>query len=302
MFDLTGLKGCGTALVTPFKSDRSLDEAALRNLVEFQISQGIDFLVPCGTTGESATMTAEEHLRVVEVVVDQAAGRVPVVSGAGGNDTHKVVELARACQGLGADGILSVSPYYNKPTQEGLFQHFGAIAESIGLPMIVYNVPGRTGSNIEPDTIARLAGIGNIIGVKEASGNITQAGEILSRVPAGFKVFSGDDALTLPIIALGGVGIISVASNEAPGQMAKLARLCLEGRMDEARQINLQIWALMKVNFIESNPIPVKAALAMMGYIEESYRLPLTPMKQENKERLRQVLVASGLTQPSAQA
>lgn len=301
MAELKNLKGCGTALVTPFRSDGDLDEAALKKLVEFQIGQGIDFLVPCGSTGESVTLEFEEHLHVVELVVDQAAGRVPVFAGAGGNHTQYVIELAQGCETVGADGILSVSPAYNKPTPEGLVQHYRAIAEATTLPIIVYNVPGRTGSNIEPDTLARLAEIDNIIGVKEASGNITQIGDILTRLPSHFKVFSGDDALTVPVIALGGVGVISVASNEAPAEMAKLTRLCLEGRWEEARLLNRQLWPLMKINFIESNPIPVKAALAMMGFIEESYRLPLTPMKPENKQKLRQVLVATGLLQASSQ-
>jgi 4-hydroxy-tetrahydrodipicolinate synthase len=301
MAKLKDVRGCGTALVTPFKSDGSLDEPALKRLVEFQINQGIDFFVPCGTTGESVTLTMEEHLRVVQIVVDQTAGRVPIFAGAGGNNTRKVIELAKACQKIGADGILSVSPYYNKPTPEGLFQHFRALAEATELPVIVYNVPGRTSSNLEPETIARLAQIENIIGVKEASGNITQVGEILTKVPEGFSVLSGDDALTLPLVALGGVGVISVAANEAPAQMTRLTGLCLEGRWPEARALNRRLWALMKINFIESNPIPVKAALAMMGHIEESYRLPLVPISPGNKEKLRQVLVASGLLQASAQ-
>jgi len=294
------LKGCGTALVTPFQADGRLDEAALKKLVEFQISEGIDFLVPCGTTGESATLTVEEHLRVVELVLSQSNGRVPVIAGAGGNNTRKVIELVRECEKLGADGILSVSPYYNKPTPEGLYQHYRAIAEATSLPVIVYNVPGRTSSNIEPDTIVRLSQIENIVGVKEASGNITQVGEIVTRVPDDFLVFSGDDALTLPIIALGGVGVISVISNEVPGPMIKLTRLCLEGNFEEARRLNKQLFPLMKVNFIETNPIPVKAALAMMGYIEESYRLPLTPMKPENKEKLKNVLAQLGVVQSAA--
>lgn len=301
MKDLSHLQGCGTALVTPFTADGRLDEAALKTLVEVQISQGIDFLVPCGSTGESATLTLEEHVRVVQIVVEQAAGRVPVLAGAGGNDTRKVVHLAQECEKAGADGILSVSPAYNKPTAEGLVQHFRALAEAIALPIVVYNVPGRTASNIEPNTLARLAEFDNIIGVKEASGDVTQVGEIIAKLPGDFKVFSGDDALTLPIIALGGVGVISVAANEAPAEMTRLTRLCLEGRFEEARLLNRKLWPLMKINFIESNPIPVKAALAMMGYIEEAYRLPLTPMKRENKEKLRQVLVASGLLHATAQ-
>jgi 4-hydroxy-tetrahydrodipicolinate synthase len=300
MANLKALKGCGTALVTPFQSDGNVDEAALKKFVEFQIGQGIDFLVPCGSTGESVTLTVEEHRRVVELVVDQAAGRAPVLAGAGGNNTRHVIELAKGCEEVGADGILSVSPAYNKPTPSGLVQHYRTIAEATTLPIIVYNVPGRTGSNIDPDTLARLAEIDTIIGVKEASGNITQIGDILTTLPSHFKVFSGDDALTVPVIALGGVGVISVASNEAPAEMTRLTRLCLEGRFEEAGPLNQQLWPLMKINFIESNPIPVKAALAMMGYVEESYRLPLTPMKPENKEKLKSVLAQLGVVQSAA--
>lgn len=301
MKDLRSMTGCGTALVTPFTSDGGIDEPALKRLVEYQISHGIDFLVPCGSTGEAATLSAEEHWRVVQIVVQQAAGRVPVIAGAGGNNTQRVIELAKGCEQLGVDGLLSVSPYYNKPTPDGLVAHYRAIADAVALPIIVYNVPGRTGSNIEPNTLARLADIANIIGVKEASGNLLQIAEILNRLPHDFKVFSGDDALTLPIVALGGVGVISVASNEAPAEMTKLTRLCLEGRFEEARQLNRRLWALMQVNFIESNPIPVKAALSMMGLIEEHYRLPLVPLKPENRERVRQVLLATGLLQATGQ-
>lgn len=302
MTKLDQLKGCGTALVTPFTADGRIDETALKRLVAFQIDRGIDFLVPCGTTGENPTLTVEEHIRVVEVVVNEAAGRRPVIAGAGGNDTRKVVELARRCEKAGADGLLSVAPYYNKPTQEGLYQHFRAIAEAVSLPIIVYNVPGRTGSNIRPETLARLAEMENIIGVKEASGDLMQVGEIATSVPESFKIFSGDDALALPIIALGGVGVISVISNEVPAEMTELTHLCLDGRFQEARALNRRLWPLMRANFIETNPIPVKAALAMMGYVEEAYRLPLAPMKPENKEKLRCVLMALGVLQTSAQS
>jgi 4-hydroxy-tetrahydrodipicolinate synthase len=295
MADISNLKGCGTALVTPFKQDQSIDEEALRRFVDFQIEGGIDFVVPCGTTGESPALSDEEHRRVVEIVIEQTRGRAPVIAGAGGNNTAHVIKLARECERLGADGLLSVSPYYNKPTQEGLYQHFKAIAESTRLPIILYNVPPRTNVNILPETVARLADIQNIIGVKEASGDISQIADILMRVPAEFKVLSGDDSMTLPLIAVGGVGLISVASNEAPREMTALTRACLENKWDEARRLNRELWALMKVNFIETSPGPVKAALAMMGLIKEAYRLPMVPVKQETRDRVRAVLVDSGL-------
>lgn len=291
MSDISNLKGCGTALVTPFKKDLSIDEDALRRFVEFQIADGIDFLVPCGTTGESATLSDDEQLRVIEIVLDEARRRVPVIAGAGGNNTAHVIKLARECERIGVDALLSVSPYYNKPMQEGLYQHFKAIAEATSLPIIVYNVPPRTNVNILPDTIARLAEIPNIIGVKEASGDISQIAEIITRVPATFKVFSGDDSMTLPLIALGGVGLISVAANEAPAQMTALVQACLENNREEAQRLNRELWSLMKVNFIETSPGPVKAALALMGKIEETYRLPMVRVTPETKEKLRAVLV-----------
>ncbi|MEW6207763.1 MAG: 4-hydroxy-tetrahydrodipicolinate synthase [Acidobacteriota bacterium] len=297
MSDISTLKGCGTALVTPFRRDESIDEDALRRFVEFQISEGIDFLVPCGTTGESVTLSEDEQKRVVEIVIETANGRAPVIAGAGGYDTKKVIRMAREFERLGADGLLSVTPYYNKPTQEGLYQHFRAIAESTPLPVIVYNVPPRTAVNLLPDTLARLAEITNIVGVKEASGDISQIAEIAVRLSADFKIFSGDDSVTLPVIALGGVGIISVASNEVPQQMTTLARAALENRWDEARRLNRELMPLMKANFIETSPSPVKAALAMMGKIEEVYRLPLVPVKPETRERLRSILVSLKLIQ-----
>jgi 4-hydroxy-tetrahydrodipicolinate synthase len=278
-------------LVTPFNDDLSIDEAALRRFVEFQISGGIDFLVPCGTTGESPTLSDTEHRRVVEIVKEEARGRVPVIAGAGGNNTAHVIKLARECERLGVDGLLSVTPYYNKPTQEGLFQHYKAIADATTLPIILYNVPPRTNVNILPDTIVRLAEIPNIVGVKEASGDISQIAEIIIRVPADFKVLSGDDSMTLPLIAVGGVGLISVASNEAPGELTALTRACLDNNWDEARRLNRELFPLMKANFIETSPGPVKAALAMMGKIKEVYRLPLVPVKPETREKLRAVLV-----------
>ena len=291
MSDISTLKGCGTALVTPFKEDLSIDEAALRSFVEFQISEGIDFLVPCGTTGESPTLSDAEHRRVVEIVVEETRGRVPVIAGAGGYNTAHVTNLARECERLGVDGLLSVTPYYNKPVQDGLYQHFKAIAGATSLPIILYNVPPRTNVNIQPDTIVRLAQIPNIIGVKEASGDISQIAEIINRVPAGFKVLSGDDSMTLPLIAVGGVGLISVASNEAPANLTALTRACLDNNWDEARRLNRELWSLMKANFIETSPGPVKAALALMGKIKEVYRLPIIPVKAETKEKLRAVLV-----------
>lgn len=291
MSNISNLSGCGTALVTPFNEDQSIDEAALRSFVEFQISEGIDFVVPCGTTGESPTLSDVEHRRVVEIVVEEARGRVPVIAGAGGNNTAHVIKLARECERLGVDGLLSVTPYYNKPTQEGLYQHFKAIAEATSLPIILYNVPPRTNVNILPDTIVRLAEIPNIVGVKEASGDISQIAEIIIRVPADFKVLSGDDSMTLPLIAVGGVGLISVASNEAPDKLTALTRACLDNNWDEARRLNRELFPLMKANFIETSPGPVKAALAMMGRIKEVYRLPMVPVTAETKDKLRAVLI-----------
>ena len=292
------IRGCGTALVTPFRRDGSIDQDALRRLVQFQLREGIDFLVPCGTTGETPTLEHGEYLGVIRLVLQETAGKVPVIAGVGGNNTKKVIELAQEVQRLGVQGILSVAPYYNKPTQEGLYQHFKAIAESTHLPVILYNVPGRTSSNIEPATVARLSKVPNIAGIKEASGSITQQMEVLNAAEPGFRVLSGDDAFTLPLMALGGVGVISVASNEIPGPMTRLAHLLLDGRYDEARKLNAELLALMQANFIETNPIPVKAALAMMGMIEEVYRLPLVPMKPENRAKLEKVLASQGLLQP----
>jgi 4-hydroxy-tetrahydrodipicolinate synthase len=282
--------GTGTALVTPFRRDGSLDEPTLRALIKRQIDAGIDFLVPCGTTGESPTLTHDEHLRVVEIAVELAKGRVPVLAGAGGYNTAEVIALARELAEIGADGILSVTPYYNKPTQEGLFQHYRAIAEAIALPIVVYSVQGRTGVNVEPATVRRLAAIGNIVGIKEASGNISQMAAILNAVPDDFIVLSGDDAITLPIISLGGRGVISVVSNEIPADMARMTRLALDGDFQAARQIHRRVHPLMEVNFVESNPIPVKAAMAQMGLLEAVWRLPLVAPKAENEARIRAVL------------
>ncbi len=295
MNKIEGLKGCGTAMVTPFDDRGGLDTKALAAFVEWQIREGIHFLVPCGTTGESVTLSHQEYLEVVRITVETAAGRVPVISGAGGNNTAKVIELIKELEKLNVDGILSVSPYYNKPTQEGVFQHFRAIAGSTSLPLIVYNVPGRTGSNILPETLVRLAEIPRILGVKEASGDISQIGEICTRTPERFRLLSGDDSLTLPVIALGGHGIISVASNEAPAMMSRFAAACLDGRWEEARTQNKRLYPLMKVNFVETSPIPVKAALAMMGRIKEVYRLPLVKISDGARSRLSAVLASLNL-------
>jgi 4-hydroxy-tetrahydrodipicolinate synthase len=289
--------GCGTAMVTPFRGDGSLDESTLRNLILRQINAGIDFLVPCGTTGESPTLSHDEHLRVVEITVELAKGKVPVLAGAGGYNTAEVIALARELAAIGADGILSVTPYYNKPTQEGLYQHYGAIANAVPLPMILYSVQGRTGVNIEPATVKRLAGIENIIGIKEASGSIGQMAAILNIVPDDFLVLSGDDAITLPLIALGGRGVISVVSNEIPMEMTQLTRLALQGDISGARQIHRRYHSLMEVNFVESNPIPVKAAMVEMGLLEPMWRLPLVPPKEESLARIQNVLASVGLAE-----
>ncbi len=290
-----GFVGCGTALVTPFRKDLSLDEEALRRLVRRQIAAGINFLAPCGTTGESPTLTHEEHLRVVAITIEEAKGKVPVLAGAGGYNTQHAIELAREAEKLGAQGLLSVTPYYNKPTQEGLYQHFKAIAAATSLPIILYNVPPRTNVNIDPGTLKRLAEIENIIGVKEASGNIAQFTQVIQQVPESFLVLSGDDAVTLPLVAMGGRGIISVASNEIPAEMTRLAKLCLEGNFAEARAMQRKWLPLMEVNFIETNPSPVKAAMAEMGLLEPVWRLPLVPPKPESLAKIRSVLESLAL-------
>src|SRR5579864_4897361 len=293
---MTTFTGCGTALVTPFRRDQSLDEVTLRKLVRRQIDAGINFLVPCGTTGESPTLTHAEHLRVVEITIEEAKGsRVPVLAGAGGYNTREVVELACELEHLGVDGILSVTPYYNKPTPEGLYQHYQAIAAATRLPIIVYNIQGRTGINIEPATLARLAEIENIAGVKEASGNIAQMANILHLLPPDFTVLCGDDAITIPLMALGGRGVISVVSNQIPAEMTQLAQACLKGDFAAARQIQAKYLPLMNVNFIESNPIPVKAGMALMGLLEPVYRLPMCPPGDANLKRIEKVLNSAGL-------
>jgi 4-hydroxy-tetrahydrodipicolinate synthase len=284
--------GCGTALVTPFNADGSLDEAGVSRLARRQIDLGIHFLVPCGTTGEVPTLTEAEQTRVVELVVAEARGRVPVLAGAGGYNTHEVIHAALRLKAAGADGILSVTPYYNKPTPEGLFQHYSAIAEAVKLPIIVYNVPGRTGCNVDPATMIRLSTVPHIVGVKEASGNVTQMCEICAGVADDFIVLSGDDALTLPLMAVGGRGIISVSANEIPGEMSKMVELAEQGDFAGARAIHQRLLPLLMVNFIESNPIPVKSAMASMGLLLEVYRLPMVPPRPASKKRIEAVLQA----------
>lgn len=288
--------GCGTALITPFRPDQSLDEAALRRLVRRQIDAGIDFLVPCGTTGESPTLEHAEHLRVVEITLEEAKPRkVPVLAGAGGYNTREVIALARELEKLGVDGLLSVTPYYNKPTQAGLIEHYKAIAGAVKAPIIVYSVQGRTGVNVEPATLARLAAIPNIVGVKEASGNMAQMANVVHQTPGDFIVLSGDDSVTLPLIALGGRGVISVASNQIPAEMTALARAANAGNFAEARAIQRRFLPLMDINFVESNPGPVKAAMAMMGLCEPVWRLPLVPPSEASQAKIKTVLQAAGL-------
>jgi 4-hydroxy-tetrahydrodipicolinate synthase len=290
------LRGCGTALVTPFHQDGSIDEQAFRNLVSWQIESGIDFLVPCGTTGETPTLTHEEWLRVIDVTIEVAAGRVLIVAGATSNSTRDAVAKAEeVATRPGVDAILTASPYYNKPTQEGQYQHFKAIAEAVNKPIVLYNVPGRTAANLEAGTVVRLAEIPNIVGVKEASGNLTQIAEICSAAREGFSVLSGDDALTLPVIALGGVGLISVASNEIPREMAEMTRFALNNDWNGARQILRKFLPLMQANFIESSPMPVKAVLAMMGRIEEAYRLPMVQVRRDTRSKLQKIAADAGL-------
>jgi 4-hydroxy-tetrahydrodipicolinate synthase len=287
--------GCGTAMVTPFRADTSLDEAALRALVRRQIDAGIDFLCPCGTTGESPTLTHEEHLRIVEITVEESRGRVPVLAGAGGYNTAEVIALIAELKTIGVSGILSVTPYYNKPTQEGLYQHYRAIAESTPLPIIVYSVQPRTAVNVEPATLVRLAEIGNIIGVKEASGSISQMASILARVPDSFIVLSGDDAITLPLIALGGRGVVSVVSNQIPAEFSGLAHVALDGDFSRARRLQRTYQALMEVNFIETSPGPVKFAMSRMGLLEPVWRLPLVEPQIASQHKIDAVLESLGL-------
>jgi 4-hydroxy-tetrahydrodipicolinate synthase len=288
-------QGCGTAMVTPFRKDGSLDEQTLRSLVKRQIEEGINFLVPCGTSGESPTLTHREHLRVVEITLEEAQGRVPVLAGAGGYNTAEVIELAKEIKAMGAGGILSVTPYYNKPTQEGLYQHYKAIASAVKLPIIVYSVQGRTGVNVEPATLKRLSEIDYIIGVKEASGNISQMAQVVHQVPPGFAVLCGDDSIAIPLIALGGHGVVSVVSNEIPREFTRLTERALANDFAGARELQRHYLPLMEVNFVESNPIPVKAAMALMGLLEPIWRLPLCPPTSANLAKIEKVVETLGL-------
>ena len=298
----TNWSGCGTALVTPFTAGGAVDEPAVRRLAARQIAAGVHFLVPCGSTGESPTLSRTEQLRVVEWVVDTAAGRVPVLAGAGGNNTQGVIELVADMRDAGADGILSVTPYYNRPSPEGLYQHYRAIAESTSLPIVVYNVPGRTGCNLDVGTLCRLADILNIVGVKEASADMAQMCEICRAVPTEFSVLAGDDLFALPLLSVGGAGVISVVSNETPEEMARLVSVALNGDYDTARQLHTRLLPLMQVNFIETNPIPVKAAMAHLGLLEPHYRLPIVPPQPESLTQIVQVLDTLGLSSRPAAA
>ena len=286
----TPFTGVGTALVTPFTASGALDESAVRRLGRRQIDAGVHFLCPCGTTGENPTLTAAERLRMIEILVDEAGGQVPILAGAGGYNTAEVIHVAGDMQKRGVSGFLSVTPYYNKPTPEGLYQHYRAIAESTPLPIIVYNVPGRTGVNVDVATLVRLAQIPNIVGVKEASGNVSQMCDICRAVPSDFIVLSGDDALTLPLMAVGGRGIISVASNEIPAEMVQMVEAAERNDFAAARQVHGRILPLMQINFVEANPIPVKAAMAAMGLLEDAYRLPMVPPSQVSREKILGVL------------
>jgi 4-hydroxy-tetrahydrodipicolinate synthase len=287
--------GVGTALITPFTRAGALDEAGVKRLARRQIDGGVHFLVPCGTTGETPTLSDAERRRVVELVVEEARGRVPVLAGAGGYDTREVAHAAKEMEKAGADGLLSVTPYYNKPTPEGLFQHFSAVADATPLPIVLYNVPGRTGCNIDPATMERLASIPTVVGVKEASGNIQQMAEILRAVPAEFLVLSGDDAMTVPLMAIGGRGIISVASNEIPAEMAQLVEAAERGDYALARTLHHKLLPLLLGNFVESNPVPVKFAMAAMGLCELVYRLPMVPPKPASQAKILGILSELGL-------
>jgi 4-hydroxy-tetrahydrodipicolinate synthase len=302
--NLDWMRGCATALVTPFTADGSIDEAALTRLIEYQINGGVKLLVPCGTTGESATMTEEEDRQVIKQTINLLKGRARVIAGAGSNSTAVAIENSKAAHSLGADAVLQVAPFYNKPTQQGLYAHFRAIADAVpDLPIVIYNVPGRTSCNIAADTTLSLARDSeNIVAVKEASGNLSQIMEILRDRPEGFRVLSGDDAITLPMIALGADGLISVASNEAPQMMSRMVDLALDSNWNEARELHYRLLALMEVNFIESSPGPVKAGLAMMNLIGENYRLPLVPIQEKSRARVREVLAELGLLKEASHA
>ncbi|MDB4907155.1 MAG: Dihydrodipicolinate synthase [Gemmatimonadetes bacterium] len=290
----TKLTGCGTAIVTPFQKDGTVDEGALRAFVDWQVEEGIHFLVPCGSTGEAATMTLAEHRRVVEITVEQVKGRVPVCAGAGSNDTQKAIDLSREMKELGATHLLHVSPMYNKPPQRGIVAHFKAIAEQAGLPIVVYNVPGRTGSNIEAKTTLELAKVDGIAAVKEASGSLAQITDIIRDAPKSFSVLSGDDEITLAMLALGGDGVISVISNATPKKMAALCDAAREGKWDRARELHFELLAWMRAAFVESNPLPVKAAMHMLGKMQNRLRLPLVPLLESNEQAVREALSAAG--------
>jgi 4-hydroxy-tetrahydrodipicolinate synthase len=298
------LRGCATALITPFMSDGAVDTERFRALVERQIAGGVPLLVPCGTTGESATMTEEEDREVIKLTVKAARGRARVIAGTGSNSTAASVEYSRAARALGADAVLVVAPFYNKPTQAGLYEHFRAIAEAVnGLPVVLYNVPGRTSSNIAAATTLKLArDVENIVAIKEASGDLSQIMAILRERPEGFRVLSGDDAVTLPLVALGADGVISVVSNETPDLMSQLVTHALDGDWERARELQYRLLPLMEVNFIESSPGPVKAAMAMLGLIEENFRLPLVPIQEKSRERVREVITELGLRKGSTHA
>ena len=286
----TPFTGVGTALITPFRRDGSVDDEAVTRLARRQIDAGVHFLCPCGTTGEAPTLSSREKLRVCQLVVEESNGAVPVLAGAGGYDTHEVVEFARELERAGVDGILSVAPYYNKPTQEGLFQHYKAIAEATPLPIVLYNVPGRTGVNIEPKTVVRLSELRNIVGVKEASANVVQMIEIVANTPEDFILVSGDDPLTVAVMGIGGRGVVSVASNQVPSEMVQIVELCEKGDFAGARKLHHWLLPLIQVNFAETNPIPCKAAMAAMGLIDEQYRLPLVAPSQATREKIMAVL------------
>ena len=300
---LDWLRGCATALVTPFTGDGAVDERRLRDLIEYQIAGGVKVLVPCGTTGESVTMSDAENELVIRTAVELARGRARVIAGTGSNNTATAIHKSRVAASLGADAVLVVAPYYNKPTQEGLYAHFRAIAKAVDVPVVIYNVPGRTSSNISAETTLRLArDVENVVAVKEASGNLSQIMEILRSRPENFRVISGDDSLTLALIALGAEGLISVASNEAPSLMSQLNELALAGQWDEARALHYKLLPLMEGNFIESSPGPVKAGLALMGLIEENLRLPLVPVQEKTRARMREILSEIGLLKETSHA
>ncbi len=286
--------GAFTAIITPFRNN-GLDEQALKELIRFGIDGGVSGFVPCGTTGESPTLTHEEHRRVMEIVVGEVAGQVKVIAGTGSNSTNEAIELTRFARAIGADGALLVSPYYNKPTQEGLYQHYKAVADAVDIPIIIYNIQGRTGVNIENGTMERLSRISNIVGVKEASGSILQISEVIRLCGTEFDVLSGDDQITFPLMSLGGKGVISVITNIMPRKMSDLVSKMLQGNIEEARSIHFEIYELCQTMFVETNPIPIKAALGLMGKIQPEYRLPLCPLAQQNAEKLKTIMVRYGI-------